>query len=65
MYSIGWLENDNMERAHPLFRRGYNNTHPPFLVWSEIPRLKNKTKRKDVVEQILLRGQVVFYSKFL
>jgi trehalose/maltose hydrolase-like predicted phosphorylase len=38
MYSIGWIEFNEMERAHDLFRRSYNNTHAPFYVWSEVPR---------------------------
>jgi len=37
MYSIGYLENQEFEKAHKLFERSYNNTHPPFLVWTEIP----------------------------
>jgi len=38
MYAIGYLENKQFERANALFKRSYANTHPPFYVWSEIPR---------------------------
>lgn len=38
MYAIGHLEFKDTERAFNLFRKSYNNTHPPFYVWSEIPK---------------------------